>query len=203
MAKNIKGPDKEGQTPLDDLSGLLPGLRTRKELDEAEYANTIKAHAKYLLMKPNSRFNPFTYESFCHIHKDMFGEVWSWAGEKRRSPKNLGAPVIKIGSEIHRFLFDLHQWEEEKMPTMEIAARIHHRLVQIHPFENGNGRWARLVANIYLHRKGLPLIEWPTDRDFVRNVFKPRYLAALRSADRNDYGLLVKLHEEFAGKNLK
>ena len=84
------------------------------------------------------------------------------------------------------------------MPLPEIASRIHHRLVSVHPFENGNGRWARLVANLYLHQKRQPLVEWPQDKKLIREVFKPAYLSALKSADYGDYGQLLKLHHEFS-----
>ena len=200
MAKNLTGPKEEGETPLDDLSGALVDIKTRQELDELEHKNNNKAYAKYLLMNPSKKALPMTYQSLCEIHKDMFGEVWSWAGEKRTSEKNLGVSPVKIGSEIHRFLHELHQWEKEGAPPSEIAAKMHHRLVAVHPFENGNGRWARLVTNLYLHKNGQPLIQWPTDPDFVEKVFRPQYLAALKSADKGDYKPLLKLHREH-GKN--
>lgn len=197
MAENLIGPQGAGQTPIDDLSGLLVDIKTRQELNDLEAENNNKAYSKYLLfMKPDSKLNPFTYESFIQIHKDMFGEVWDWAGEKRKTEKNLGVPPARIGSEIHRFLYDFNKWNEEGMSSSEIAARIHQRLAHIHPFENGNGRWARLVTNIYLHRKGISLIKWPADQDFIRKVFKQKYLSALKTADNGDYGLLSKIHAE-------
>ena len=39
---------------------------------------------------------------------------------------------------------------EKKIAPEEIAVRFHHRLVQIHPFPNGNGRHARLIADLSL-----------------------------------------------------
>ncbi|MBI4358606.1 MAG: mobile mystery protein B [Candidatus Omnitrophica bacterium] len=198
MAKNLTGPRGEGETPVDDLSGLLIDIKDRNDLDIAESANNSKAHAKYLLfMKSTSRRDLFTHESLFQIHKDMFGEVWSWAGMKRKTGKNLGVPPVKIGSEIDRFLHDLYQWEKNRTEPFEIAVRMHHRLVQIHPFENGNGRWARLVANVYLHQKKLHIIQWPSDEKLIREIFKPRYLAALRKADRGKYHDLLTLHQEY------
>ena len=198
MAKNLVRPREEGEHPIDDLSGLVIDVKSRKELNIAESANNSKAHAHYLLfMKPTSRRNLFTHESLFQIHKDMFGEVWSWAGEKRKTEKNLGTPPARIGSEVDRFLHDLHQWEKSGMEAFEIVVRTHHRLVQIHPFENGNGRWARLAANIYLHRKKLPVIQWPSDEKLIKEVFKPRYLAALKKADHGNYDELLALHREY------
>lgn len=204
MAKNLMRPQGEGETPIDDLSGLLIDIKDRKELDIAESANNSKAHSKYLLfMKPTSRKNLFTHESLFQIHKDMFGAVWSWAGQVRKTEKNLGTPPVKISSEVDRFLYDLHQWEKSRIEPFEIAVKLHHRLVQIHPFENGNGRWARLVANIYLHREKLPIIQWPSDEKLVRDVFKPRYLTALKKADHGKYDEFLTLHREYYDQSFR
>lgn len=193
MAKDLISTQEEGETPLDDISGLRINVKTRQELNDAEAANNVKAYSEYLLFTKNT---VLTFSSLCHIHKDMFDDVWDWAGIARKSEKNLGVSPAKIGSEIHRLLYDFHQWEEKKMPPREIAVRIHHRFAQIHPFENGNGRWARLVTNIYLHQSHLPVLQWPTQEKHIRESFRPRYLSALRSADSGDYGLLTKIHSE-------
>lgn len=196
MAKNISRFSSEGQTPLEDLSGLLVEIKTQTELNDREAKNNTQALAKYLLIKHPEKLNLFSYEVLFQIHKDMFGEVWSWAGEKRMTGKNLGIPPVKIGSEIHRFLSDVRQWKEEGMAPAEIAVRIHHRLVWIHPFENGNGRWARLVTNLYLRQKGLPLLEWPTSEKYIRESFRKKYLNALQSADKGNYQDLSAIHTE-------
>jgi Fic-DOC domain mobile mystery protein B len=198
MAEDLTGPLEEGQTPIDDISGLLVKVKNRQELNDLESENNHKAYTKYILfMKPTSKFNPFAYESLCQIHRDMFNEVWDWAGiPRKKGKKNIGVDGVKVGSEMHRFSFDFRQWEEKKVTPSEIGVRVHHRLVWIHPFENGNGRWGRLMVNIYLHRKGLPLLNWPRDEKVIKADFKPRYISALRSADGGDFGPLKKIHEE-------
>lgn len=202
MAEDLTGPLEEGQTPIDDISGLLVEVKNRQELNDLENKNNYKAYTKYILfMKPTSRFNPFTCESLCQIHKDMFGEVWDWAGiPRKKGGKNIGVDGTKVGYEINRLLFDFHQWEGKEVPASEVGVRAHHRLVWIHPFENGNGRWGRLVTNIYLHRKELPLLNWPQDEKLIKTVFKPRYISALKSADQGDFGPLQKIHAEYSEK---
>lgn len=195
MAKNLKPSEHEGETPLDDLSGLLIKIKNQKELNVAESINNAEAYAKHLLfVKPAAL--KWTHQFLTDLHRDMFGSVWSWAGEKRRSEKNLGVAPAKISFEIDRFLHELHQWEKDKIEPFEIAVRLHHRLVQIHPFENGNGRWARLATNLYLHRRNLSIIEWPTDERVVREEFRPKYLAALKQADHGNYDSLLTLHRQ-------
>ena len=201
MAKDLTFAGGEGQTPLEDLSGLLAPVKTRQALNELEAKNNGKAYAKYLLfVKTPKAFNLLAAGVLCEIHQEMFAEVWSWAGEFRKGGgKNIGVPAVKIGSELHRLLSDWRHWEERKVPAVEIAARIHHRLVEIHPFENGNGRWARLVTNIYLHGKGFPLIEWPQDPKVICEDFKPKYLTALKKADQGEYAPLFELHKKYTG----
>lgn len=200
MEKNLSlGSYEDGQTPLDDLSGLRVHAKTREDLNNLEAQNNAKAYAKYLLFsKSGKKAGLLNSNLLCEIHQAMFGEIWAWAGEFRKGgAKNIGVPAVKIGAELHRLLADAHKWEEKNMPAEEIAVRIHHRLVEIHPFENGNGRWARLVANIYLHRQDCRLIQWPDDSKFVRDVFKPKYLTALKKADQGDYSPLSQLHKEY------
>ena len=62
------------------------------------------------------------------------------------------------------------------MSPIELAALFHYRYIRIHPFEDGNGRIARLMVNFILSRHGLPMI-------VVRSRKKQDYLEALHQAD--------------------
>ena len=57
---------------------------------------------------------------------------------------------------------DLSCWDQSGMCSLEQATRLHHRAVWIHPFMNGNGRWARLLANIWLRVHKAPRSSGPT-----------------------------------------
>ncbi|MDD5218580.1 MAG: mobile mystery protein B [Candidatus Omnitrophica bacterium] len=193
MAKNIKSDSEEGQTPLNDISGLLVAVKSRRELNDLEFKNNVAAIRKYLLKNLTDRSAPFTYKWLQKVHKDMFGKVWRWAGVPRKSDLNVGVQKEQIGAEVHRLFYDLGQWELQGHPPVEIAVKIHHRLAFIHPFQNGNGRWARMVANLYLHKNKLPIVLWPEEQ----KIFRPQYLKALKTADNGDYSLLLKLHKEY------
>ncbi|OGW81232.1 MAG: hypothetical protein A3G33_06000 [Omnitrophica bacterium RIFCSPLOWO2_12_FULL_44_17] len=198
----IEKPNLPGQTPLDDISGLIPkNIVTQEQLNVAEFANINKAMLKYFTKKLTLKTAPLKYEWLMKLHHEMLGEVWRWAGKPRKTEKSVGVKPYLIGQEIHRFEKDLEEWENGKMPIVEIAARIHHRLVQIHPFENGNGRWARIVTNIYLRKKGFELILWPEEQMFVANEFREKYISALKAADLHDYQPLIELHHQFVKTN--
>ena len=76
---------------------------------------------------------------------------------------------------------DLVDWynEEEargKLTPVQLAALFHYRYIRIHPFEDGNGRIARLMVNYILVRH-----HWPMA--VVRNRNKSQYIEALHHAD--------------------
>jgi fido (protein-threonine AMPylation protein) len=93
-----------------------------------------------------------TREILFETHKKMFDKVWTWAGKKRKSDKNIGISYYKIDEEIHKLVNDYAFWKNENLEINELTAKLHHRLVWIHPFDGGNGRWSRLVTNIVYYK---------------------------------------------------
>jgi len=74
-------------TLFDDVSGLLlPKNKayTLKEVHEKEAENIAKATIKYLSAPPSKKEAPFTYGWMLDLYKEMFGDVWDWAGKLRQ-----------------------------------------------------------------------------------------------------------------------
>jgi Fic-DOC domain mobile mystery protein B len=189
-----------GETPI-DVSGLKrKGIATRAELNRAEAENIRKAVVKYLAAKPSSRSAPFTHSWVKRLHKQMFGDVWKWAGEFRREDLNLGCNWHQIPLQLQALVDDLAFWEGQGDGPLMPAVRLHHRAVQIHPFLNGNGRWARMLANIWLKRHGHAITEWPEETIGTKSVVREEYIAAIRAADNGDEELLSELHRRFTHK---
>ena len=80
--------------------------------------------------------------------------------------------------------------------AIEQAALLHHGAVQIHPFPNGNGRWSRMLTNIWLLEKQGTIVEWPSDM-VQTSPLRSEYITALKAADNGDYAPLVELHRRF------
>lgn len=83
--------------------------------------------------------------------------------------------------ETPALMTDLVNWYNDaeqsgKYSVVELAALFHYRYIRIHPFEDGNGRIARLMVNYILARHGWPMI-------VVRSRKKQEYLEALHKTD--------------------
>jgi len=185
-----------GQTPLDEdeKEGLLiPTITTRGELDEFEQLGVEKAN-EWLLERKLSVNKILTVEFVKDLHKRMFGDIWKWAGEFRKTDKNIGVDKFMIGTGLKNLLDDCIYWIENKVFSEdEIAVRLSHRMVIIHPFANGNGRHSRLIADV-LVTKGFskPYFTWGSVSLTQQSEARIKYLSALKDADKNDYKLLIK-----------
>lgn len=184
-------------TPLDDISGLKLDTSKPYTMDEIslyEAKNITKATLKYLSLVPDKKLAPFSFEWLLLLHKEMFGEVWEWAGKLRQVELSIGVKAYLVSTEIKKLVDDLEFWEQNKsFDVIETASRIHHRAVQIHPFLNGNGRWSRMLANIYLKQNGLQPTRWNENLLSKENLERDDYIKALKKADDGDYRDLIKL----------
>ncbi len=171
------------------MRDLIPShIAYRAELNEAEQENIERAQAWAL----GRRRDLLTEKFVRDLHREMFGEVWRWAGKFRTTERNIGIAHWEIPVASHILLGDTQSWIEYKtyLPD-EIAVRLHHRLVQIHPFPNGNGRHSRLMADLIVMQLGGERLTWGRrslrDADNVRT----KYIEALKAADNHDVGPLL------------
>jgi Fic-DOC domain mobile mystery protein B len=186
----------DGETPLDDVSGLLlSNVGNRDQLNLAEAKNILKAVVKYLSSPNSGDLDPLSYTDMLAVHRDMFGEVWRWAGKLRTSDLNIGHPARKVELQLYDLSLRLDHWES--MPLFEKIARLHHESVWIHPFQNGNGRWARMLANIWLIRLGYQPTLWPEAEIGSTSAIRSEYLSAMKFADSKNIHPLIELHQRY------
>lgn len=186
----------DGQTPLDDdeKEGLLiKSISTRGELDEFEQQNIEDAIQWSLTRK----FKPaqILSESFIKdLHKKMYGRVWCWASEYRKTNKNIGVDKLEISIALRSLIDDAKYWLEHNVyEPDEFAIRFKHRLVSIHCFPNGNGRHSRMIADIIIEKiYNQPVFSWGGTRISEDTDIRAQYLKAIRNADKGDFDLLLK-----------
>jgi len=198
------GQESEGATPLteQELEGLrLAWVTTKADLNRAEAENILRARAKLQRTRRRRLFWYLDQSGLQALHKEMFGEVWNWAGTLRRRETNLGVDPVQIAVMLHDLredvLAQVGDGKDTVYPIAELAVRFHHRLVAIHPFANGNGRHARLAAELLLADLGGSGLTWGGGGELVRiSQLRTEYLIALRRADHGEFGALI----EFAAR---
>ncbi len=134
---------------------------------------------------------------------DQFGNpirVEMLRGEYKRRPNSPRrtdgrvheyCPPEHVATEMERLL-DFHRAHTERHVPPEIeAAWLHHAFAQIHPFQDGNGRIARLLASyVFIRAEGFPLV-------LVDEEHRSRYIDALERADETgDLSALIELFTE-------
>lgn len=139
------------------------------EIDIRNLNHMIQAEDYYKTDKNGNR-----YKVHVGIYKTRPNSVITVTGEEfsYASPEETSA-----------MMFELVRWFNEEvskgeLTPVELATLLHYRYIRIHPFEDGNGRIARLLINYVMLRYGYPMI-------IIKSAQKSDYLSALRKADIN------------------
>ena len=187
-----------GQTELLLLFGKVVSESEMKDLEE------MKAHnvgLKMMLVEADERQRPLTETFIRQLHKVLLREDYSVSrslpgGDVTSYTIHAGCYKTRPNSVITRYgdrfeyaspeetpalMNDLVAWYNEaeqsgEYTPIQLAALFHYRYIRIHPFEDGNGRIARLMVNYILSRHNYPMI-------VVRSRKKQNYLEALHKSD--------------------
>lgn len=181
-----------GQTPVDpdQILGLrIPMVSSLAQINSLEQANINEA-LRWLLTK-RSISNLLTESFIRRLHKRMFGQVWKWAGDYRKTDTNIGLKWYLIPVELNALLSDVNYWIINKTyPPFEIAIRFKFRLVSIHCFPNGNGRHARLMADLLMqYQFYLPRFSWGQR---LKKDVRDEYLKAIVLASKGNIKPLIE-----------
>ncbi len=180
-----------GATPLnpDEIESLIPKYIDTQELLAIEEQKNIEKAIVWLekLKKTDVLNIEFTYK----LHKQMFGQVWEWAGQPRKTDKNIGVNWETITVQLNELFENTKYWiKHNTYKWDECAARFHHKLVFIHVFSNGNGRHARLMTDLLLKENNQQEFSWgekngQSSFGKIGNKNRERYIASLKKADDN------------------
>ena len=189
MKMNFKYPI--GSTPLepDELVDLIPKhITTQQELNAWEEKNILLAQQWAFKQK-----DILTLTFIQQLHKRMFQETWKWAGTFRKSDKNIGIHWSQIAMKVKELCDNIiYQVEHAVFSMDEIAVRFHHLLVWIHPFPNGNGRHARLIADLFIMLHNGKRLSWGMHQNlYEATPIREQYIKALQQADKGDYSHLL------------
>lgn len=181
----------DGHTDLsdEDRVGLIPTyVATRGDLFDAEQRNISQA-----LLRRRPSVTQLLSDSYLReLHRAMFGKVWKWAGKYRLTDTNIGIDPTEIAVAMRQLVGDSQSWVRyTTYDSDELAVRFHHRMVAIHPFPNGNGRHARVAADLLVAALGGVAFSWGAELGVETDVLRARYIAALQEADGGNIDLIL------------
>jgi len=193
----------EGATPIQNASDLkIPWVQTQRDLNHAEMENIAIAHKIYLTKSVPNPMKWFEPSMLQKIHKEMYGKVWGWAGKYRKEITSIGIKPYLIPLYLAQLCDEVKYWLQHpvELTFLEQAARIHHKMVYIHPFENGNGRFSRLIADRYLVFWECPYPQWPIDLQ-KNGASRFEYIQSLKHADQGNYDPLLIFMQKWGARD--
>jgi cell filamentation protein len=171
---------------------ILPNklkLTTLPEVEQAELEGFLLAY-KTLFddLSPKTRFN---LKYIMRMHKRALGHLYSFAGKWRTVNISKGGfmfpPAKFLSQSMKEFEKDiLNNIPDSYNSDNELIvwiARVHGEFLFIHPFREGNGRTARLLANLMCAKAGHKLLDL---ENFSKNKFEA-YVEAVKSVASRDY----------------
>ena len=181
------------------------GILSRREIVKLE-AQGIQRGLKLIssLAKKRAEITP---ELILSIHKKSFGWIFpKWAGKFRLIEVEFSGKqalaFFQVPMMIKELCDDLaerlkhippkSQPEKFLQEVVSLIAWFQHKFVWIHPFNDYNGRTARLLSNLLFIQFGLPAVEIKVESKKDRDV----YITAMRRADGGDYALLETIISE-------
>jgi len=168
---------------------LLPSLSTRAQLNEVERIGINAARVWAMRGTVLQRGDLMTEAFSKELHRRMFGGIWRGAGRYRTTGREPGWEPHRIADGVVMFLDDAEGWlRYSTYPVHEAAVRLHQRLVAIHPWSSGNGRHARLMADIVVASHGERPLTWGSEDP--QSALR-RYADALGAAGAGDMAPLL------------
>lgn len=188
-------PPSYGDTPVeeDDLAAFIPEVLkvlgewpTKADVYEIEQAIQTFVASEWMT---RVLYSDVGLAELCsdltlmQLHRELYEDVWSWAGIYRTKEYSIGIDPLLIVSAVRDSLANaLYRWEHAgEWTPKRFAAFVHADLVRIHPFVDGNGRTTRLLADlVYLAAQGdgpFHVFDW--------DINKRRYIDLLRAFDRD------------------
>ena len=187
-----------GQTEILLLFGKVIGEADVRDVQEMAASNV---GLRMMTKEAKVKETPLTQNFIRTLHKTLLREDYTvyrnlpggvqasyviHAGQYKTRPNSV---ITRYGDrfeyaspeETPSLMADLVDWynkseQEGKLSPVELAALFHYRYIRIHPFEDGNGRIARLMVNFILTRHNYPMV-------VVRSRKKSEYLEALHQTD--------------------
>lgn len=174
------------------LPNLL-GFSTSTEIAMSEFEGFLKA--EILLSEKLTKRTKFDTSYILNIHKLALGHLYPFAGKYRDVNLSKGGFPFAAAKYLPQTMENFNIEYLSKLPNtydnvdsliLDIA-RVHGELLFIHPFREGNGRTARILANLMCRKQGYHSLRFEN----VDKAAFDLYVSAVQSAAARDYSLMT------------
>lgn len=172
------------------------GIISRSKLIHLELEGTKKGLEYIFDFIQRGKVSNITPDLICDLHRVSYGWIFpKWAGKYRKiqvtysakeAPPYYQIPelTIYLCKDLEERLKYLPDKDEENfvIKVVELLAWFQYRFIFIHPFQDYNGRTARMLTTLILLKLNLPPIELKAETGEDRK----RYLKAMQKGDEGD-----------------
>jgi fido (protein-threonine AMPylation protein) len=169
-------------------------VRTQEELFELEALNQATA-ISWLRSQALTRDELLT-QAFQHdLHRRMYDQVWTWAGQRRIRENNIGVAPERIVDRWEQLLGNVAYWlDHDTYGPDEACIRYLFEQREIQPFHDGNSRLLRLVVNVLADVSGVSSTgasRYAFGRGSDPTAMRSAYLSAIVDARAGNFQSLV------------
>ncbi len=183
----------------EDEKEILPNLLNitdKSEIEQQEFIGFTKAELTFVKSLSNETIIDIRY--ILSIHKIALEHLYSFAGKLRNVNLSKGSFMFPAAAYLNNsmqefgreILTHLPQKYTSKEQLIEEIAKVHAELLFIHPFREGNGRTARLLANIMMYQAGYGVLEFEKLHTDIR--FQ-QYIEAVQAAAMKNYDKMKEI----------
>lgn len=182
------------------------GIKGKRKMDRLEKQELLRAQEDLIAIYDKN--HRFTAADVCKIHNIWLGKIYEWAGKYRQVNISKGDFHFAVSAQLTKLMESFEKNALNKFTPcnfgsleqiVKALAVVHTELVLIHPFREGNGRVARLLADLMAAQAGLP----PLDFAGIVGHKKKEYISAIHAGMSRNYNLMEKIFRYAIRKTLR
>jgi len=173
------------------------GIKSKEVMDEIEQSELKRTELE--VVKIFARDHQFTAEDICNIHELWLGDVYPMAGKYRTVTMEKDGFPFAASGQIEKLMGILEEDYLKKYTpcrfddSTQLAYAlgvVHVELILIHPFREGNGRTARLLADLMAAQANMPPLNYQEIEVENPEGFEQYIKAIHAGAGERDYSLI-------------
>lgn len=176
------------------------GVQSKEQMDDIE--NQELERVEYELIDFFDQDHQFTEKDIRYIHDAWLGDVYPCAGKYRTVSMTKNGFPFAAPNLIQKLMQDLEKnflkkytpcHFEDMQELAEAIGIVHVELIIIHPFREGNGRTARLLADLMAMQSNKPYLNYASIDQLENREGFNRYIAAIHAGHQGNYVPIIEI----------